>query len=270
VFCLPSLNPTTRADDDDRWLSDDQVRPQDDEEATLFRLLESATQQSATSLSARWREPSLTIHSMSGSGPTSLAAHSAGPVARRSLHVRSCSICARRSTRTARRIRSRSRSSIRLIGGWEIWRIRGSSSSSVRSTTNGARSRCACARADLSRAYRSLRRPLAALRCTSPWARALAKRICRMSISRCRIYGAVRQSSRGSYLRSRKAGSRPPWHKSRRSRIRRPSQQPSGDRSKMGNSAGSYRFCFHQAHIRRSIKHAILNCRRRRRTTTTG
>ncbi|KAH9173572.1 Zn-dependent exopeptidase [Lactarius sanguifluus] len=43
----------------------DAVRPQDDKEAALFRLLESATQQSAASLSARWREPSLTIHSVS-------------------------------------------------------------------------------------------------------------------------------------------------------------------------------------------------------------
>lgn len=50
---------------------DDQVRPQDEEEAALFRLLESVTQQSAASLSARWREPSLTIHSVRGSGPTS-------------------------------------------------------------------------------------------------------------------------------------------------------------------------------------------------------
>ncbi|KAF8259857.1 hypothetical protein EI94DRAFT_959137 [Lactarius quietus] len=33
----------------------DQVRPQDDEEAALFRLQESATQQSAASLSARWQ-----------------------------------------------------------------------------------------------------------------------------------------------------------------------------------------------------------------------
>jgi len=123
----------------------------------------------------------------------------------------------------------------------------------------------------LSRACHSSRRPLAALRCTSPWARALAKCICQMSISRCRIYDAARQSLRGylQYLRSRKAASRPPPHKSRRSRIRRPSQQPSRDRSKVQYCTGSYRFCFHQAHIRRSINHAILNCRRRR-TTTTG
>ena len=104
------------------FFADDQVRPQDDEEAALFRLLESATQQSAASLSTRWREPSLTIHSVRGSGPTStpfrlffttfstwaecdarttirphghtsvrhgagLVAHSAGSVARRGLHV---------------------------------------------------------------------------------------------------------------------------------------------------------------------------------------
>ncbi|KAH9993855.1 Zn-dependent exopeptidase [Russula vinacea] len=47
----------------------DKVRPLDEEEAALFRLLEAVTQLSATSLKARWREPSLTIHSVRGSGP---------------------------------------------------------------------------------------------------------------------------------------------------------------------------------------------------------
>src|ERR1700677_1165717 len=69
-FC-PCFPPTQRTRADHPHPVDDQVRPQDDEEAALFRLLESATHQSATSLSARWREPSLTIHSVRGSGPTS-------------------------------------------------------------------------------------------------------------------------------------------------------------------------------------------------------
>jgi di- and tripeptidase len=45
------------------------VRPLDEEEVALFRLLESVTQLSAASLKSRWREPSLTIHSVRGSGP---------------------------------------------------------------------------------------------------------------------------------------------------------------------------------------------------------
>lgn len=50
---------------------DDRVRPQDDEEKVLFTLLESVTQSPASSLAARWREPSLTIHNLEGSGPRS-------------------------------------------------------------------------------------------------------------------------------------------------------------------------------------------------------
>jgi hypothetical protein len=49
--------------------ADDKVRTQDGEEAALFRLLEAVTQRSAASLISRWREPSLTIHSVRGSGP---------------------------------------------------------------------------------------------------------------------------------------------------------------------------------------------------------
>lgn len=45
------------------------MRPLDEEEVALFRLLESVTQLSAASLKSRWREPSLTIHSVRGSGP---------------------------------------------------------------------------------------------------------------------------------------------------------------------------------------------------------
>lgn len=52
-------------------VSDDRVRPQDDEEKMLFTLLESVTQSPASSLAARWREPSLTIHNLEGSGPRS-------------------------------------------------------------------------------------------------------------------------------------------------------------------------------------------------------
>jgi di- and tripeptidase len=70
-FCTCCFPPYLPDRADHPHLADDQVRPQDDEEAALFRLLESATQQPAASLSARWREPSLTIHSVRGSGPTS-------------------------------------------------------------------------------------------------------------------------------------------------------------------------------------------------------
>ena len=58
------------------------------------------------------------------------------------------------------------------------------------------------------------------------------KRICQMSISRCRIYDVVRQSSSDFYSRLRKAASRPPGkrHQSR-SRIRRPSRHQLVDRS---------------------------------------
>ena len=56
------INPTPRS-------TDDKVRPLDEEETALFRLLEAVTQLSATSLKSRWREPSLTIHSVRGSGP---------------------------------------------------------------------------------------------------------------------------------------------------------------------------------------------------------
>ncbi|KAH9980925.1 Zn-dependent exopeptidase [Lactifluus volemus] len=47
----------------------DKVRPQEAEEATLFRLLGAVTQCSTASLNSRWREPALTIHSVRGSGP---------------------------------------------------------------------------------------------------------------------------------------------------------------------------------------------------------
>lgn len=65
----------------------DKVRPQDDEEAALFRLLESATRQSAASLSARWREPSLTIHSVRGSGPNNPTVIPASVTAQVSLRI---------------------------------------------------------------------------------------------------------------------------------------------------------------------------------------
>jgi hypothetical protein len=46
-------------------------RPQDAEEATLFRLLGAVTQRLAASLNAPWREPALTIYSVRRSGPPS-------------------------------------------------------------------------------------------------------------------------------------------------------------------------------------------------------
>ena len=63
--------------------ADDKVQQQDAEEAALFRLLGAVTQHSAASLSTRWREPALTIHSVRGSGP-----HSALTL----FHIRSCII----------------------------------------------------------------------------------------------------------------------------------------------------------------------------------
>lgn len=50
---------------------DDKVRPQTSEEKELYKLLSEVTQRPATLLSSRWREPSLTIHSVEISGPKS-------------------------------------------------------------------------------------------------------------------------------------------------------------------------------------------------------
>lgn len=47
----------------------DSVRPVTDDEKALYELLSSITKQPATSLSARWRDPSLTIHNVEVSGP---------------------------------------------------------------------------------------------------------------------------------------------------------------------------------------------------------
>ncbi|KAF8630926.1 hypothetical protein AX17_005283 [Amanita inopinata Kibby_2008] len=47
----------------------DRVRPQTNEEKELYQLLSTITQRSAESLSARWREPSMTIHNIEISGP---------------------------------------------------------------------------------------------------------------------------------------------------------------------------------------------------------
>ncbi|KAJ7584980.1 hypothetical protein C8J56DRAFT_139703 [Mycena floridula] len=47
----------------------DSVRPQTDAEKELYQRLGSLTQQSASSLSSRWREPSLTVHNIEISGP---------------------------------------------------------------------------------------------------------------------------------------------------------------------------------------------------------
>ena len=67
--------------------TDDKVRPQDDEEAALFRLLESVTQRSAASLKSRWREPSLTIHGVRGSGPHNPTVIPASVTAQVSLRI---------------------------------------------------------------------------------------------------------------------------------------------------------------------------------------
>ncbi|KIM43328.1 hypothetical protein M413DRAFT_69177 [Hebeloma cylindrosporum] len=47
----------------------DRVRPETSEEKELYKLLSEVTQRPATLLSSRWREPSLTIHSVEISGP---------------------------------------------------------------------------------------------------------------------------------------------------------------------------------------------------------
>lgn len=51
--------------------ADDAVLPQDDEERKLYKLLSEVTGNPPLSLSSRWREPSLTIHSVTVSGPGS-------------------------------------------------------------------------------------------------------------------------------------------------------------------------------------------------------
>ncbi|KAG6886585.1 hypothetical protein C0992_003273 [Termitomyces sp. T32_za158] len=47
----------------------DHVRPQTEEEKKLYKLLSDVTQRPAASLSSRWREPSLTLHTIEVSGP---------------------------------------------------------------------------------------------------------------------------------------------------------------------------------------------------------
>jgi len=50
---------------------DDRVRPQTEEEKQLYKLLSDITQRPASSLSSKWREPSLTVHNIEISGPRS-------------------------------------------------------------------------------------------------------------------------------------------------------------------------------------------------------
>lgn len=47
------------------------MRPQTEEEEELYRRLAEVTQKPASSLSSRWREPSLTVHNIQISGPRS-------------------------------------------------------------------------------------------------------------------------------------------------------------------------------------------------------
>ncbi|KAH9966153.1 Zn-dependent exopeptidase [Russula compacta] len=65
----------------------DKVLPLDDEEAGLFRLLEAVTRHSAATLNSRWREPSLTIHSVRGSGPHNSTVIPASVMAQVSLRI---------------------------------------------------------------------------------------------------------------------------------------------------------------------------------------
>lgn len=50
---------------------DESVRPQTSREKDLYTVLASITQQPTTSLSSRWREPALSVHSVQVSGPQS-------------------------------------------------------------------------------------------------------------------------------------------------------------------------------------------------------
>lgn len=50
---------------------DDRVRPETEEEKQLYKLLSDVTQKLASSFVARWREPSLTVHTIEISGPKS-------------------------------------------------------------------------------------------------------------------------------------------------------------------------------------------------------
>lgn len=52
-------------------ISDDSVRPQTEDEKQLYELLSLVTRSPASVLSSRWREPSLTVHNISVSGPGS-------------------------------------------------------------------------------------------------------------------------------------------------------------------------------------------------------
>ncbi|KAI9511084.1 Zn-dependent exopeptidase [Russula earlei] len=65
----------------------DKVRPLDDKEAELFHLLENVTQQSAASIKSRWCEPSLTIHTIRGSGPHNPTVIPASVTAQVSLRI---------------------------------------------------------------------------------------------------------------------------------------------------------------------------------------
>lgn len=56
------------------WPKDDAVRPQTEDEKQLYQLLSSVTGLPASSLSAKWREPSLSVHSLEVSGPGSTPA----------------------------------------------------------------------------------------------------------------------------------------------------------------------------------------------------
>ena len=51
--------------------ADDRVRPETEEEKQLYKLLSDVTQKQASSFVTRWREPSLTVHTIEISGPKS-------------------------------------------------------------------------------------------------------------------------------------------------------------------------------------------------------
>jgi len=52
---------------------DDAVLPQDEDEKQLYSLLSDVTGNPSLSFASRWREPSLTIHSVTVSGPGSMS-----------------------------------------------------------------------------------------------------------------------------------------------------------------------------------------------------
>ena len=70
AFCEDAPYRSRVLDSEFDW-ADDAVRVMTEEEKGLYELLGEITHKSADSLAARWREPSLTLHTIEISGPQS-------------------------------------------------------------------------------------------------------------------------------------------------------------------------------------------------------